>query len=175
MSRNIWVISDTHFNHGNIIDYCERPFKSTEEMDNTLVENWNKVVKDNDVVYHLGDVYFSGGRTDGYISTLLSRLRGRQRLVLGNHDNGKDPILQTRFQKISVWRMFPEFGLLLTHVPVHESSLFRGASGNEKNPPKLRNVHGHIHTAKAPSADHFCACVEQTSYAPVNIEELRKW
>lgn len=175
MSRNIWIISDTHFNHANIIKYCDRPFKSTEEMDEVMVDNWNSVVKDEDIVYHLGDVYFSGGRTDGYISTLLSRLKGRKRLVLGNHDDAKDQQFYKPFQKITVWRMFPDFGLLLTHVPVHESSLFRGASGNEKDPPKLRNIHGHIHTQKSPSTDHLCVCVEQTGYFPVNIEAIRKW
>lgn len=175
MSRNIWVTSDTHFNHANIIKYCDRPFHTTREMDDEMVDRWNAVVKDGDIVYHLGDVYFGGGATDGYINTLLARLHGRKRLVLGNHDNGKDQKLQQAFQKIVVWRMFPEFGLLLTHVPVHETSLFRGATGNEKDPPKLRNIHGHIHTAKSPSKDHMCVCVEQTDYYPVNIEAIRKW
>lgn len=175
MTRDIWIVSDTHFNHGNIIRYCDRPFHTAREMDDVMVDRWNSVVKDGDIVYHLGDVYFGGGAADGYIGSLLARLRGRKRLILGNHDNGKDQKLQQVFQKIDVWRMFPEFGLLLTHVPVHESSLFRGATGNEKDPAKLLNIHGHIHTQKSPSKDHRCVCVEQIDYTPVHIEELRKW
>lgn len=186
MSRNIWVISDTHFNHSNIIKYCNRPFSSPNEMNDILVDKWNANVKEGDKVYHLGDVYMGGGFSREYTDYLLSRLNGRKRLVLGNHDNGKDQILQKHFEKIDVWRMFPEFGLLLTHVPVHESSLTRGSDHGpvkdltdvltDRGEPKLmRNVHGHIHDKPAPSKNHLCVCVEHTNYAPVNIEDIRKW
>lgn len=164
---DIWVISDTHFGHDNIIKYCNRPFSDAKEMDEALVENWNKTVKDGDIVYHLGDVYFGErGR-----SVLLSeRLKGRKRLILGNHDNGKDQTLHHYFQKIEVWRHFKEFGLLLTHVPVHPESL------NDKVP---KNVHGHIHDRYVLSSPHHHdlryhnVSVEAINYTPINIEELR--
>lgn len=157
--RDIWVISDTHFGHSNIIKYCNRPFKSSEEMDDVLIKNWNNVVKDGDIVYHLGDVYM------GKAPQFLRNLKGRKRLILGNHDNGKDQLLNQIFEKIMVWRMFPEFGLLLTHVPVHESTL---------NPTKCPiNVHGHIHEKQPPSKNHVCVSVEHTNYTPVNINKLR--
>jgi calcineurin-like phosphoesterase family protein len=60
--------------------------------------------------------------------------------------------------------MFPEFGLLLTHVPIHESTLEH---------KKLLNVHGHIHEKKSPSKNHKNVSVEQINYTPINIEELR--
>ena len=121
MSREIWVTSDTHFGHSNIIKYCDRPYNGTQEMDWDLIDKWNSVVNDGDIVYHLGDVYMNSSK--GYMQNILGKLKGRKRLILGNHDNGKDQVLQNFFQKISIWRMFPEFGLLLTHVPVHESTL----------------------------------------------------
>lgn len=167
MSKDIWVISDTHFYHQNIIEYCSRPFKTAAEMNDYMVTMWNETVKDGDKVYHLGDVYM--GNNNGEAEGLLKSLKGQKRLILGNHDNGKDQILQRVFKKIDVWRMFPEFGLLLTHVPVHESTLgegrFMGAS--------LLNVHGHIHQNQSPSDLHQCVCVEWTDFKPVNIEELR--
>ena len=173
--KNIWVISDTHFNHTNIIKYCDRPFDDAKHMDDYLVTFWNETVKDGDKVYHLGDVYFGGNNEDPqYIDSLLSKLKGQKRLILGNHDNGKDQKLHRAFKKIEVWRMFPEFGLLLTHVPVHESSLWRGEERAEGT-KKLLNIHGHIHQNKSPSDDHRCVCVEQIDYKPINIEELRKW
>ena len=171
MSRDIWVLSDSHFNHNNIIKYCGRPFQDADEMNWKIVENWNSVVKPQDKVYHLGDVYMGGGFTREYTENLLSKLNGHKRLILGNHDNGKDQILQRHFEKIDVWRMFPEFGLLLTHVPVHESALFRGATGNETNPSQLKNIHGHTHTNGEPKDKHGkiihhykCVCVELIDY-----------
>jgi calcineurin-like phosphoesterase family protein len=169
MSRNIWVISDTHFNHQNIIKFCSRPYETAKEMNEELVENWNSVVKPGDKVYHLGDVYMGGGFSREDTTSLLKSLNGKKRLILGNHDNGKDQILQQVFEKIDVWRMFPEFGLLLTHVPVHESTLGEGRFMEKR----FLNVHGHIHDNKSPSQYHQCVCVEQIDYTPINIEELR--
>jgi calcineurin-like phosphoesterase family protein len=158
MRRNIWIISDTHFGHENIIKYCDRPFANVDEMDKVMVANWNDTVKEEDIVYHLGDVYFRK-------SWMLPLLKGRKRLILGNHDNGKDQNLLDHFQKILVWRMFPEFGLLLTHVPVHESVV-----NGEKCPV---NVHGHIHNNREIFDKRYKnVSVEMIDYRPVNIEEL---
>ena len=159
MDRNIWVISDTHFGHANIIKYCNRPFVDPAEMDEKLIENWNSVVQDDDIVYHLGDVYM--GKSS---SNFAHRLKGRKRLILGNHDHGKDSVLQSMFQKIVMWRMFPEFGLLLTHVPVHEGSLGFKVE---------KNVHGHIHEKVIEDERYINVSVEQINYTPVNIETLR--
>jgi calcineurin-like phosphoesterase family protein len=172
MAGNIWVISDTHFYHQNIIEYCNRPFKTAAEMNDYMVTMWNETVKDGDKVYHLGDVYM--GHTNGEHERLLSSLKGQKRLVLGNHDNGKDQVLQRVFKKIEVWRMFPEFGLLLTHVPVHPSALQKGnRTGQGKEMLELTNVFGHIHANPAPEGPYRCVCVEQINYKPINIETLR--
>jgi len=62
MSKEIFLISDTHFGHGNILTFKDksgqpiRPYKTLEEMDEALIDNWNKVVKPTDKIYHLGDV-----------------------------------------------------------------------------------------------------------------------
>lgn len=81
MASNIWFSSDTHWGHSNILKYCNRPFNSVQEMDEVLIENWNKVVREKDTVYHLGD--FSFRNQDEYIR----RLRGRElHFIMGNHD-----------------------------------------------------------------------------------------
>ena len=169
---DIWVWSDTHFNHANIISFCDRPFKSADQMNWKMVQFHNEVVKPQDKVYHLGDVYMGGGFTREYTEKLLSSLNGHKRLILGNHDNGKDQILQRYFEKIDVWRMMPEHGLLMTHVPVHQSTLGEGRFGG-KSEFIMQNIHGHIHTNKSPAGPYRCVCVEQIEYRPIHIEELR--
>lgn len=75
--------SDTHFGHANIIKLCSRPFKDVEEMNEKLVENWNKVVPENGTVFHLGDFAFGGSTL---WNSIIPRLNGRIYLILGNHD-----------------------------------------------------------------------------------------
>ena len=72
--------SDTHFGHGNILKFCSRPFVSAAEMDEVLIQNWNSLVKKDDVVYLLGDFSF------GDIKKYTDRLNGNINLILGNHD-----------------------------------------------------------------------------------------
>ena len=80
---NVWFTSDTHFGHVNIIKYCDRPFESIELMNETIVSNWNAIVRPGDRVYHLGDVCFMQPYEAG---KLLSRLNGQIYLVKGNDD-----------------------------------------------------------------------------------------
>ena len=172
--RDIWLISDTHFGHSNILkfnDYDGNPirgaiFDTVEEMDERMIENWNSVVKPGDKVYHLGDVFM--GPKDAFIKK-WKRLNGQKRLILGNHDDAKFFAKHELVAKIDVWRMFPEHGLLLTHVPVHDTVLFEGRF-KDKEP---LNVHGHIHQNPSPTHKHKCVCVEQIDYTPIHIEDVR--
>ena len=157
----IYVISDTHFGHANIINFCNRPFANVDVMDECLVDNWNSTVSDQDIVYHLGDVAFSGAKE------ILPRLKGKKRLVLGNHDNPKSPTLLNTFQKIMLWRPFPEYGVILSHMPL----LDRGLGGG-KTYRELINIHGHIHHKASPSDGHINVSVEWTDYRPLELEKV---
>ena len=79
----IFFISDTHFGHSKIIDYCKRPFSSIEEHDKTLIQNWNNVVGQDDTVFHLGDFAYGNSQ---FISNIIKRLNGNIILIKGNHD-----------------------------------------------------------------------------------------
>lgn len=79
---SIYFTSDTHFGHFNIIKYCNRPFSTSEEMDNIMINNWNEVVQPEDEVFHLGD--FSLGSNPA--SYYLDRLNGKINLIVGNHE-----------------------------------------------------------------------------------------
>jgi len=169
---DIWVISDTHFNHANILNFTDfsgnkvRPFASVKEMNETMIERWNEVVKIGDKVYHLGDVFFGPKE---WVEVNWNYLNGKKRLIVGNHDDIPYIVQQRMFEKVDMWRMFSEFNLLLTHVPVHESVL---GERRFKGTP-MTNVHGHIHSNPSPDGNYRCVCVEQIDYRPVNIDELR--
>lgn len=164
MARDIWVISDTHFNHANSLNWEDgsrgKLFNSVNHMNEVMIENWNRVVKPQDKIYHLGDVFM--GDKEGF-KALWSRLNGKKRLVVGNHDDIKFLSQGNFFQKVYMWRIFSEFGLTLTHVPMREDQMRRSTL----------NVHGHIHERRSPTKNHKCVCVEQVNYTPVNIEDLR--
>ena len=166
--RDIFIISDTHFGHENILKFVDdknnliRDFCNVHHMNEHMVECWNNTVKDNDIVYHLGDVYFEKGYE------MLSRLNGRKRLILGNHDDGKCEHLHKTFDKIMMWRDFKEFDCILTHTPLHESGLYK----------RKYNLHGHVHKGShrglIQDKRYVNCCVEVRNYTPVAIEELVK-
>lgn len=166
---DIFVISDTHFGHANILNFSDdkgqkvRVFDDVDQMNEHMIERWNSVVKPGDKVYHLGDVFFG----DKFkFQAMWPRLNGSKRLVIGNHDDVKYLSSGGFFQKVMLWRKFDH--LLLTHVPVHPSTLGeKRFSGKE-----VTNVHGHIHQNKSPLGNYKCVCVEQINYTPVALEAL---
>ena len=163
--RRIFVIADTHFGHENSWKKFKRedgitplrPFTSTEEMDETMVANWNAVVQPSDHVYHLGDVAIAKKNL-----ATVKRLNGHKRLVRGNHD-----IFDTRdyidagFDEIYGVRVFPAHNMIFSHIPLHPDSL---------NQRGWTNIHGHLHANKVKGdwAELYrCVSVEHTNYTPV--------
>lgn len=79
----IFFTADTHFNHEGIIRFCHRPFFNADEMDEVLIANWNAVVYDTDIIYHLGDWCFGNGKKKNEVG---ARLNGYKHLIRGSHD-----------------------------------------------------------------------------------------
>lgn len=161
----VFVISDTHFGHKNIIEFekAARPFTTVEEHDRELVARWNAVVSKRDTVWHLGDVFFG---KDGH--KVLAELNGYKKLVLGNHDHYGLPVYQQYFGKIMG---AAEFGhCILTHVPVHECQMYR----------YRKNIHGHMHSRRVmkthevyddlPDERYVCVSAEHTHLAPILMD-----
>ena len=80
-SSKVFFISDPHFNHGNIIKFCARPWETKEEMTEAMINNWNSVVGPDDIVFCLGDFMWASSW-----NTTLERLNGHIHLIWGNHD-----------------------------------------------------------------------------------------
>lgn len=169
--KDIWFISDTHFGHSNILGFIGldgnliRPgFAFVEEMDERMVENWNAVVKDQDRVYHLGDVMMNPASVP-----ILGRLKGSKRLLVGNHDSESLKLMAPYFKKIGLWRIFKDEGFTCSHMPLREEQ-FRHKT--------THNVHGHIHerlvrlASGEPDPIYINVSVEQTDYRPVHMDEI---
>lgn len=160
-----FFIADTHFGGENIRRYENRPFKTAEEMDRALIENWNRVVAAEDTVYVLGD--FSDYEDEEKDREILKRLNGTKILVMGNHDRHRTP---------QEWRelgfaecfflpvLYKEF-FLLSHEPLYINT----------NMP-YANFYGHVHanpSYKDASRQSVCVSVERIEYAPVEFGVLR--
>lgn len=96
----IWFTSDMHYGHANIIKYANRPFKHVDEMDRTMIERWNQVVRPDDTVWVLGDVAFY--KDTARTTSLIARLPGKKHLVWGNHDKQLRKDAQFKAQFLSV-------------------------------------------------------------------------
>lgn len=161
--RNTFVISDTHFNHENIIKYCNRPFSSVTEMNEALIKNWNDTVAMNDVVIHLGD-FGLRCNLDGIID-LRRRLKGSIVFIPGNHDK---LTIETYMQVFNfVCDSLVLENMLFTHKPFEHFSFTDYAL----------NVHGHIHNniKSAYSLDpemYVNVSCEVLNYRPIHLDEL---
>lgn len=161
-----FIIADTHFSHKNIISYCGRPFSSVEEMNDTLISNWNNVVSEDDLVYHLGD--FSMSLPQEKVKELVSSLHGRIILIQGNHDTKPNRwYIECGFTNAVRKPIVVDDNVILSHEPPKTEFIV----------PQYRFIYGHIHD-KPCEADSFpncrCVSVERINYTPINFDKILK-
>ena len=169
---NMWLISDTHWWHENIYRFESFPggprvrerFANAAEGDEYMIMRWNELVKPEDHIYHLGDVVMEQGNNqrERFIR-LIQSLSGHKRLILGNHDHYDVKLYrEAGFQKVRGSNLLD--GVLMTHYPVHPSSIgFK----------VLANAHGHIHEKKSPPGPYVNVSVEAIGYEPIPIEVVK--
>lgn len=160
-----WFISDTHFNHSNIIKYCDRPFNSVDEMNEELIKRWNNTVSKNDIVWFLGD--FALGNKD-ICRSLIKSLNGEIRMIRGNHDHFPDSFYyDCGIKYVSKYPIILKEKFILSHAPIilEENS-------------KFINIYGHVHNhgSKDTFTDNsICVCVERHDYKPIRLEKFDKY
>lgn len=169
----IFFVSDTHFDHANILTFQRangtplRAFDSVEAMNETMIARWNAVVRPQDHIYHLGDVTMARGKATTHIDSIMARLNGHKRICLGNHDQLASAWYLKWFEKVKAYNVLD--GFIFTHIPVHLQSLGRWKA----------NVHGHLHANHVmlspfhQDSRYINVCVEQTDYTPVSLEDLK--
>jgi len=80
-----WFSADFHLGHFNIIEYTNRPFKTIEEMDETIINNFNSVVNKDDIIVHAGDFTLLHNKELIY-KKYINRLKGNNLFLRGSHD-----------------------------------------------------------------------------------------
>lgn len=164
--ENVWVWSDIHFGHANIIKYCKRPFLNAEDMTMRLIENHNRVVNPaTDLVIWVGDVSFLN---ETLTNEILDYLYGDRILVVGNHDfTRKKRIKKLDFNEIHLLYVLddPIAPMVFTHYTM------------ENVPSPWINVHGHVHNSPydvQDSLQHINVCVEVLDYKPMHLSQLQR-
>lgn len=171
----IYLVSDTHFNHKNIIEYCHRPFRGIEEMNQALISNWNSVVSHEDKVYHLGDfamAHYKEGQKESYkqayirtCKDLLAQLNGHKTIILGNHDAKSNTCRECGWEAVEKQVILD--GYLLTHRPCVPTGY-------------VANIHGHVHDKlsfyrREQEGIYFNISVDKTGYSPVSFEYVKEF
>ena len=175
----IWFASDYHFCHANVIKYDNRPFNDVEEMNQTLIDNWNEVVGDDDVVFYLGDLSFDkNGVTTQHI---VDQLKGKIHLILGNHDHEKDIRSLKRFETISDYVSLSvtdhdnprkKQGIVMFHYPILSW---------DKHHHGEYMLHGHCHGSLMNNPEYSwfykrrvldVGC-NMTNYKPISYSEIK--
>lgn len=164
----IFVVSDTHFSHSNIIYLTKRPFSSVSDMDTQMIENWNSVVKNDDMVIFLGDFCLGNKESIKYFA---NKLNGHKIMIAGNHDRGKQSYIGNGFQDYKKYFIYPKevsgfkHDILFMHKPI------------ENLPQDTVQIHGHIHNAMLDSnmyniKNYFNVSVENIGYTPIELNKI---
>lgn len=159
----VFVTADTHFNHENIIKYCNRPYKNSYEMNEEIIKNWNEVVSENDIVYHLGDYGFG---TKEELKDIFNRLNGKKYLIMGNHDYRVGKKYYEDLGFIEVYKNRYEFDkYIFTHKPILV-------------PLGKINIYGHIHDKPVEKEydddNHICVSLDRTNFKPLYLMNIKE-
>lgn len=137
----VFYTSDLHFGHTNVIKFDGRPFKDVQEMEESLISNWNNVVSKQDITYILGDFCWSKDPKEWI--RLLDNLSGSKVLIRGNHSlSSYSAELKRRFADIKDYKEITDDGrhVIMCHYPI---LLYKGAYN-----PNCYMLCGHVHKTR---------------------------
>lgn len=170
-SSNIFFTSDLHFWHKNIIRYADRPYKNVDEMNDSIIDNWNAKIGKKDTVYILGDVSFKGLKDTQH---LLDQLNGKKVLIIGNHDNPSIiSYFDEKYDMLGLDVMDDEEGMLvhchLCHYPLEQWNKMAHGS---------INLHGHCHGSIDEDDKHnhkrLDVGVDSHNMTPISWNEIKE-
>lgn len=163
-----FLTADLHFNHANIIKFCNRPFANTEEMNRTLIERWNARVNPRDTVKILGDFGFL---TDQKALEIFEALNGSKELIIGNHDLDRKGKLLQSLARLP-WAKPPTHYAEIKHsghriILTHYAGLTWSGSHHGSF-----QAYGHSHGTLPSLPGSIDVGVDAQNYAPISVEEF---
>lgn len=171
--QRIFFTSDLHFGHENIIKYCNRPFANVDEMNNSLVDNWNSVVDDKDIVFILGDISLCCNINT--LQGLVSRLKGKKYLCIGNHDDKSITKAVSKYFEDIQYQYYIDIDgqkVVLNHYPFDGFENGGSESGIQ--------LFGHLHTEPVDSKPYVKSFnqvdvgVDNMGFKPVEFYDIVK-
>ena len=154
-----------HFGHKNIITYCNRPFLSTDEMDQTIINNWNLVVGLDDLVYVVGDITM--GFSKARMKAIFESLNGTKILIRGNHDKGHIPYACFENVTDRIHIIGDDYNFILIHDPSE-------ASANHLDDQKYLCGHLHSNAHDRVYRNWIDVGVDANNYTPISLDECIK-
>lgn len=178
--KHIFFTSDSHYGHSNIIWMCKRPYTNVEEMNRKLIENWNNVVKPDDLVFHLGDFAFGG---QPLWRSIREQLNGNIILIKGNHDdhnlkNGCKVLFDGVYDQVKFY--IENRCIYLNHYPF---LCYGGSYRSEED--AVFQLFGHVHSGpNSTGLDNdrlkmlfpyqYDVGVDNNNYTPVSWEQIKE-
>ncbi len=165
----VYLITDPHFSHTKMIEYCNRP----PDFDQKIINQWQATVSPQDIVYVLGDVTWG---SQGQLQTILAGLPGTKILIRGNHDRNHSNNWFVKAGFAAVVEKVQVSGVILSHFPafLHQEEIDYG----------LINIFGHFHNngpekwekhlCERITANHYLMVLEEIDYKPISLLLARK-
>lgn len=162
MERKVFICSDTHFGHFNIIKYCNRPWPTVDLMNSAIIKRWNETIGEDDIVIFLGDFLFAKNR-DAFVETqrFAAALHGHKIIVKGNHDYKKFRYVDAGFT-FETYQDYWLGDIYLCHSPFDLDNVSKEA----------RHIfYGHVHNnlIENPPRNSTNVCLDANEFTPLDI------
>lgn len=179
--RNVWLTSDYHLLHVNIIKLCTRLFANEYSMSEAIIKKHNIIVKKNDLVLHLGDLSFGVNGREDQLKYYLKKLNGTKILIRGNHDEYDDSFyIKLGFSAVYDYLEIGDY--FINHYPLEfETVKSKYIKTKEREIGHIfqkskctKIIHGHHHTHQFNDDIRYNVSSDLHDFYPVHIDKITK-